>query len=188
MTWKDNEPESSYAHTERRVMTAASDREAEDLALRCPQCGGPGEFGYRDVYRAMRWFCPRHRLAQFWADARIPEIVINNGGVLTDDNDHQQIDRTVAQPAAGSFSDSADGLSWHRPSPDVDRPVLVRRPAGTIALRISMRPGASSIPAPPADARPSSAPASTHSPGSSAAGTAARANRRHHIQVKDAEG
>src|ERR1700740_3356051 len=66
MTWKDNEPESSYAHTERRVMTAASDREAEDLALRCPQCGGPGEFGYRDVYRAMRWFCPRHRLAQFW--------------------------------------------------------------------------------------------------------------------------
>jgi hypothetical protein len=131
MTWKDNEPESSYAHTERRVMTAASDREAEDLALRCPQCGGPGEFGYRDVYRAMRWFCPRHRLAQFWADARIPEIVINNGGVLTDDNDHQQIDRAVAQPAAGSFSDSADGLSWHRPSPDVDRPVLVRRPAGT---------------------------------------------------------
>jgi hypothetical protein len=98
---------------------------------RCPQCGAAGEFGYRDVYRAMRWFCPRHRLAQFWADARIPEIVTNNGGVLTDDNDHQQIDCAVAQPAAGSLSDSADGLSWHRPNPDVNRPRLVCGPAGT---------------------------------------------------------
>ena len=51
-------------------MTAASDREAEEAAPRCLQCGAAGEFGYRDVYRAMRWFCPRHRLAQFWADAR----------------------------------------------------------------------------------------------------------------------
>jgi hypothetical protein len=112
-------------------MTAATDREAEEPAPRCPQCGASGEFGYRDVYGAIRWFCAGHRLAQFWADARMPAIVTNNGGVLTDDNDHQQIDRTVAQPAAGSFSDSADGLSWHRPSPDVDRPGLVRRPAGT---------------------------------------------------------
>ena len=113
MTWKDNEPESSYAHTERRVMTAASDREAEDLALRCPQCGGPGEFGYRDVYRAMRCFCESHRLAQFWADARMPSIVINNGGVLTDDHDHQQTDRAAAESAAGGFSYPADGLSWN---------------------------------------------------------------------------
>src|SRR5262249_18012245 len=74
----------------------------------------------------MLWFCARQRLAQFWADALIPKI-----GVLTDDNDRQQIDRAVAQPAAGSFSDSADGLSWNRPGPDVDRPGLVRRPAGT---------------------------------------------------------
>jgi hypothetical protein len=36
MTWKDNEPESSYAHTERRVMTAASDREAEEPAPGVP--------------------------------------------------------------------------------------------------------------------------------------------------------
>jgi hypothetical protein len=105
--------------------------ESRRAAQWCPQCGAAGEFGYRDIYGAVRWFCASHRLAQFWADAPIPEIVINNGGVLTDDSDHQQIDRAVAQPAAGSFSDSADGLSWHRPSPDVDRPVLVRRPAGT---------------------------------------------------------
>jgi hypothetical protein len=110
-------------------MTAASDREAEEPAPRCPQCGAAGEFGYRDVYGAMRWFCARHRLAQFWADARMPAIVTNNGGVLTDDNDYQQIDRAAAEPAAGSFSNPADGLSWDRP--DVDPPGLVRRPAGT---------------------------------------------------------
>ena len=63
-----------------------------------------------------------------------------------------------------------------------------RRQLRSTVRRISMWPGASSIPAPPADARPSSAPASTYSPGSSAAGTAARANRHHHIQLKDAGG
>jgi hypothetical protein len=111
--------------------------------------------------------------------------------VLTDDSDRQQIDRAVAQPAAGSFSDSADGLSWNRPGPNVDRPVLVRRPAGTnrqptaVALDRtphSTRPDASSIPARTADARPCSAPTSTCSPGSSAPGTAVRASRRHHIE------
>jgi hypothetical protein len=56
-----------------------------------------------------------------------------------------------------------------------------RRQLRSIVPRISTRPDASSIPAQTADARPSSAPASTCSPGSSAAGTAARANRRHHI-------
>jgi hypothetical protein len=112
-------------------MTAVSDREAEVPALRCPQCGSAGEFGYRDVYGAMRWFCARHRLAQFWADARWPTSATNYGGVLPDDNDHQQIDRAAAKPAAGSFSYPADGLSWDRPGADVDRPGLVRRPAGT---------------------------------------------------------
>jgi hypothetical protein len=57
--------------------------------------------------------------------------VTNNGGVLTDDNDHQQIDRAAAEPAAGSISYPGDGLSWDRPGPDVDRPGLVRRRAGT---------------------------------------------------------
>ena len=33
--------------------------------------------------------------------------------------------------AARSFSYPADGLSWDRAGPDVDRPRLVRRPAGT---------------------------------------------------------
>jgi hypothetical protein len=112
-------------------MTAASDRETEGPAPRCFQCGAAGEFGYRDVYGAMRWFCAKHRLAQFWADARTPAPIASNGGVLIDDNDHQQIDRAVAEPAAGGFSYSEDGLSWDRSGPDVDRPGFVRRPAGT---------------------------------------------------------
>ena len=111
-------------------MTAVSNRESTEPAPRCPQCGAFGEFGYRDVYGAMHWFCARHRLAQFWADARIA-ISTNNGEVLSDDNDHQQIDRAVAEPAAGSFSYPANGLSWDRAGPDVDRPRLVRHFAGT---------------------------------------------------------
>ena len=115
---------------ERCVMTAVSNRESEEPAPRCPQCGAFGEFGYRDVYGAMGWFCARHRLAQFWADARIA-ISTRNEEVLIDDNDHQQIDRAPAEPAAGSFSYPADGLSWDRAGPDVDGPRLARRPAGT---------------------------------------------------------
>ena len=38
-------------------MTAAGDREAEEPAPRCPRCSAAGEFGYRDIYGAMRWFC-----------------------------------------------------------------------------------------------------------------------------------
>jgi hypothetical protein len=112
-------------------MRSAVDDSSQDRACDSPQCHAAGESGYRDGYGAMRWFCARHRLAQFWADVRVPAISTNNGGVLTDDKDHQQDDRAAAEPAAGSFSYPADGLSWDRPSADVDRPGLVRCPAGT---------------------------------------------------------
>src|SRR5262249_55666353 len=116
---------------ERCAVTAASDRKAEEPAQWCPQCGAAGEFGYRNIYGAMRWFCASHRLAPFWAGARAPAIVTHNRPELTGVNALPQIDRAVAQPAAGSFSSPADGLSWDRPCPDVDRPRLVRRAAGT---------------------------------------------------------
>jgi hypothetical protein len=61
-------------------MTAVSDRKAEEVAPRCAQCGAACEFGYGGVYRAMHWFCARHRLGQHWADARTPAIVTNNRG------------------------------------------------------------------------------------------------------------
>jgi hypothetical protein len=38
----------------------------------CVQCGGKGEFGYRNSEGELVWYCADHRLAQCWADARIP--------------------------------------------------------------------------------------------------------------------
>jgi hypothetical protein len=83
-------------------MTAVSERKAEEPAQWCLQCGGAGEVGYRDIYGVMRWFCARHRLAQFWADARMPAIVTNNGGVLTD---------APSQTVGGAFPVNIEGLA-----------------------------------------------------------------------------
>ena len=100
--------------------------------------------------------------------------------------------RAASETAAGGFSDSADGLSWNRAGPDVDRAVLVRRrPAGThrqlTAVALDRTPHFDAAqrfihPCFDADARPCWALASTCSPGSSAAGTAALAGCRHHIE------
>ena len=32
----------------------------------------PAVFGYRDQDGTLIWYCAKHRLAQFWADARVP--------------------------------------------------------------------------------------------------------------------
>lgn len=78
-------------------MTAVSDREAEEPALRCPQCGSAGEFGYRDVYGAMRWFCARHRLAQFCqqlpptTEGCYPMIMIINKLIALLPNQRQEV-------------------------------------------------------------------------------------------------
>jgi hypothetical protein len=100
-------------------MTASADQRSEDLAVRCPQCGAAGEFGYRDLRGTMRWFCERHRLASFWADARR----INN-------NAHPQADGAANEPAPADVSQSANGPPWDPPRPDLDRSGLVSRPAG----------------------------------------------------------
>jgi hypothetical protein len=41
-----------------------------DPACQCPTCGADGAFGYRDQNGTMVWYCERHRLATYWADAR----------------------------------------------------------------------------------------------------------------------
>ena len=109
-------------------MTAVSNREAEEPTPRRPQRGSFSEFGYRDT---MGRFCARHRLAQFWADARLPALVTGNRGALTHGSDHQPADRVTAAPAAENLSNPVDGLAWDRPGFDVDRPGPVRRPGGT---------------------------------------------------------
>jgi hypothetical protein len=56
--------------SERRVAS-----HADDPALRCPQCGAVGEFGYRDAEGVLRWFCGEHRLSASWADEHLPTPV-----------------------------------------------------------------------------------------------------------------
>jgi hypothetical protein len=112
-------------------MTAVSNREAEEPTPRRPQRGSFSEFGYRDT---MGRFCARHRLAQFWADARMPALVTGNRGALTHGSDHQPADRVTAAPAAENLSNPVDGLAWDRPGFDVDRPGPVRR-AGAASPR-----------------------------------------------------
>jgi hypothetical protein len=56
-----------------------------DPAPRCPQCGRFGELGYLCIDGIMRWFCAEHRLARFWADARMPSpLSHSNKGTTTD--------------------------------------------------------------------------------------------------------
>jgi hypothetical protein len=36
---------------------------------RC-HCGLSGQFGYRDQFGTLVWYCTEHRLAKYWSDAR----------------------------------------------------------------------------------------------------------------------
>jgi hypothetical protein len=45
---------------------------AELSRHRCVKCQQLGVFGYRDRDGQLIWYCSEHRLAQFWADARVP--------------------------------------------------------------------------------------------------------------------
>jgi hypothetical protein len=94
-----------------------------DAAPRCPRCGQLGEFGYRCRDGTMPWFCAEHRLAQFWADARMPSLPSNDN-----DNPHQQADLAAAESNRASLSDPVDVLPWDPAG--VDRH-LVRQPAAT---------------------------------------------------------
>jgi hypothetical protein len=94
---------------DRCAVTTTPEQQAEQAAPRCPTCA-PGEFGYRDVHRTMRYFCARHRLARFWTDARIP---------LPPDDTYQRIDRACVKSAGRNIPILPDGPPWDRPGPDV---------------------------------------------------------------------
>jgi hypothetical protein len=98
-------------------------------SARCPECGQIGEFGYRCRDGTMRWFCAEHRLAQFWADARMPSPPSNHRGELTDENARQQADSAAAERAGGDLPLAMNGPPWDRPIASLDDQ-LVLRPAG----------------------------------------------------------
>jgi hypothetical protein len=51
-------------------------RRRPDPIPRCLSCGGSAEFGYRDKQTGeLIWYCAAHRLGQFYADARLSEIL-----------------------------------------------------------------------------------------------------------------
>ena len=63
----------------------------------CARCDQPGLFGYR-INGRLIWYCNQHRLAQFWADARMPSPLANqSNGASTDDNAHQQPNCAAAE-------------------------------------------------------------------------------------------
>jgi hypothetical protein len=98
-----------------------------DPAPRCQQCGWLGDFGYRFSDGKMRWYCAEHRLAQYWADARMPLPFSNKSrGEPTDDSAHQQADSTAAERAGKDLSIAVDGPSWDRPNSIMDCRVLLR--------------------------------------------------------------
>jgi hypothetical protein len=115
-----------------------------DAAPRCPQCGRPGEFGYRCIDGAMRWFCADHRLAQLWADARMPSpLSSHNQGASTDDNAHQQADCAAAESDGRSLPNPLDGLPWDQPIAGLDRHLVLlpaERRARPTAVAADRRP------------------------------------------------
>ena len=130
-------------------------------APRCQQCGGVSEFGYRRNDGSMRWFCGEHRLAQFWADARMPS----------------------GKSTGNGLPEPLDKMARNRPTGGVDDQLLFR-PAGQRSrpepIAVDRTPhfttlGASSIPAASAGAMPILALVWICAPATSVSGSAPRA-------------
>ena len=96
-------------------------------------CNQPGLFGYRDQDGGLIWYCAEHRLAQFWADARVPSPLVDHGnGVSNDDTDYGQANPTATKPTGRGLPNKLDAPLWDRPSAIVDGQ-LVRRAAGSLS-------------------------------------------------------
>jgi hypothetical protein len=95
-------------------------------------CDRPGVFGYRDQYGTLVWCCAQHRLAQFWADARVPSLLAEQNGASSNDSADQQAYRAAAESAGRGLPKPLDVPPWDRPSAIVDRQ-LVRRAAGSLS-------------------------------------------------------
>jgi hypothetical protein len=79
-------------------------------------------FGYRDQDGRLIWYCTQHRLAQFWADARMPSPLTDqsNGASTTNDNVHQQTNLVAAESTGRGLPNTLDVPLWDRPRAVVD--------------------------------------------------------------------
>jgi hypothetical protein len=110
--------------------------DGDDLAhCTCARCDQPGIFGYRDQDGRLIWYCNQHRLAQFWADARMPSpLADQSNGASTDDNAHQQADRVAAEFTERGLPNTLDVPPWDQPVAVMDDQLTRRARAGELGV------------------------------------------------------
>ena len=101
--------------------------------LTCARCDQPGIFGYRNQDGELVWYCTEHRLAQFWADARVPlPLGDQSNGASTNDTAYEQASPLATESTGRDPPNRMDDPPWDRPSPVVDGQ-LVHRSARSLA-------------------------------------------------------
>jgi hypothetical protein len=94
----------------------------------CARCDQPGIFGYRDQNGKLIWYCTQHRLAQYWADARMPSPLADqsNGASTTNDNAYQQTNLVAAESTGRALPNTLDVPPWDRPGAVMDGQLALR--------------------------------------------------------------
>jgi hypothetical protein len=90
-------------------------------------------FGYRDQDGRLIWYCAQHRLAQFWADARMPSpLADQSNGASTNDSAYEQGNLIAAESTGRGLSNTLDVPPWDRPAAVMDGQ-LARRAADSLS-------------------------------------------------------
>jgi hypothetical protein len=85
--------------------------------LTCARCGQPGIFGYRNQDGELAWYCAEHRLAQYWADARVPSPFGDQiKGASTNDTAYEQANPLATESTGRGLPNRVDVPPWDRPS------------------------------------------------------------------------
>ncbi len=106
---------------------------AELSRHRCPEFGQSSAFGYRNQDGELVWYCTEHRLAQFWADARVSlPLGDQSNGASTNDTAYEQANPLATESTGRGLPNRVDVPPWDRPSALVDGQ-LVRRVACSLS-------------------------------------------------------
>jgi hypothetical protein len=105
----------------------AWDDGAELSRQRCANCDQSGVVGYRDADGRLIWYCNQHRLAQFWADARMPSpLADQSNGASTNDDVDQQANRVAAESTGRGLPNTLDVPPWDRSGAVMDGQLALR--------------------------------------------------------------